>query len=85
MSRKKYILYMRWISVEILLTFRKVKVGKMNSILTKWVKVDNYRTVKSEMRYTVNGSRECLGGGIGRRKGLKIPRGFHPVPVQIRP
>jgi hypothetical protein len=28
MSRKKYILYMRWISVEILLTFRKVKVGK---------------------------------------------------------
>jgi len=28
MSRKKYILYIRWISVEILLTFRKVKVGK---------------------------------------------------------
>jgi hypothetical protein len=26
-----------------------------------------------------------LGGGIGRRKGLKIPRWSPTVPVQIRP
>ena len=35
MSRKKYILYIRWISVEILLTFRKVKVGKLIFVIDK--------------------------------------------------
>ena len=25
----------------------------------------------------------CPGGGIGRRKGLKIPRGVTPVPVRF--
>jgi hypothetical protein len=27
----------------------------------------------------------CPGGEIGRRKGLKIPRDLHPVPVRVRP
>lgn len=27
----------------------------------------------------------CPGGGTGRRKGLKIPRGATPVPVRFRP
>jgi hypothetical protein len=27
----------------------------------------------------------CRSGGIGRHKGLKIPRGSNPVPVQVRP
>ena len=27
----------------------------------------------------------CPGGGIGRRKGLKIPREVTPVPVRLRP
>ena len=28
---------------------------------------------------------ECRGGGIGRRKGLKILRVILPVPVRVRP
>ena len=28
---------------------------------------------------------KCPGGGIGRRKGLKIPREVTPVPVRLRP
>ncbi len=27
----------------------------------------------------------CRSGGIGRHKGLKIPRGENSVPVQVRP
>jgi hypothetical protein len=39
----------------------------------------------SDRRLSQWRSRLCRGGGIGRRKGLKIPRTFKSVPVRFRP
>ena len=41
-------------------------------------------TPASEIRREVLSIHPCLGGGIGRRKGLKIPRELNLVPVQLR-
>ena len=38
----------------------------------------------SPVRFWVSPPSICRGGGTGRRKGLKIPRGEISVPVQIR-
>ncbi len=51
-------------------------ITESQAVLTKEGKAYNYSSIKL---------RERLGGGIGRRTGLKIPRGLPPVPVQVRP
>ncbi len=38
-----------------------------------------------EYQITLTFLRSCRGGGIGRRKGLKIPRKLASVPVRVRP
>ena len=40
---------------------------------------------RRQQRIKENYEEYCPGGEIGRRKGLKIPRGLTPMPVRFRP
>ena len=76
----------QWQSTSLPRRGSRVRISFSAPLLRRHSQAVRQRSAKplSPVRFRVSPPYSCRSGGIGRRKGLKIPRGVIPVPVQVR-